>query len=89
MKISCILLLKGIISLPSEREFIKQDIRKELEKIGPISKIVTKEKNLYVEYEKVEYAQICYLLLKNRKYEGKPFEASFYDPLNFADDILI
>jgi hypothetical protein len=30
MKISCILLLKGIIPLPNEREFIKQDIRKEL-----------------------------------------------------------
>jgi len=25
----------------------------------------------------------------NRKFDGKGFDVSFYDPLNFADDILI
>jgi len=27
--------------------------------------------------------------MMNRKYEGKNIDASFYDALNFADDILI
>ena len=44
---------------------------------------------MYVEYERVEYAQIAYLLMQKRKYDGRPFEVSFYDPINFADDILV
>jgi hypothetical protein len=60
-----------------------------LEKIGKITRFVLKERNIYVEYERVEYAQIAYLLLLNRKYDGKTVEVSFYDPINFADDILI
>jgi hypothetical protein len=37
----------------------------------------------------VEYAQIAFLLMMNRKYEGKGIDVAFYDALNFADDILI
>jgi len=48
-----------------------------------------KDKNMYVEYEKVEYAQIAYLLMQTRKYDGRAFDVSFYDPINFADDILV
>jgi hypothetical protein len=48
MKISCILLLRNIISGAGDREFIRQDVRRELGKIGAIGKTVTKEKNLYV-----------------------------------------
>jgi|LakMenE18May11ns_1017448.scaffolds.fasta_scaffold8919178_1 hypothetical protein len=63
-------------------------MRKELSKIGPITKIAVKDKNLYCEYERVEYAQICFLILMNRKYDGKSIDIVFYDPLSFADDIL-
>lgn len=89
MKISCVLLLRNIISRNEDKEFIKEDIKKEVSKIGRITKYKNKDKNLYIEYEKVQYAQIAYLLLINRKYEGKTIDVAFYDPLNFSDDILI
>jgi hypothetical protein len=50
MKISCILLLRNIISVQGDKDFIKQDIKKELSKVGAICKIATKDKNLYVEF---------------------------------------
>lgn len=50
--------------------------------------MAVKDKNLYCEYERVEYAQICFLILLNRKYDGKSIDVVFYDPLSFADDIL-
>jgi hypothetical protein len=86
MKISCVLVLRNVISTPSEQEMIKEDIRREVAKIGPLTRLVSKEKNIYLEYERVEYAQICYLLLVNRKYEGRNIDISFYDPLSFAED---
>lgn len=54
-----------------------------------MTRFVQKDKNIYVEYERVEYAQIAYLILMNRKYEGKSIDVAFYDPINFSDDILI
>ena len=60
-----------------------------MEKVGPLIKIIHKGMNVYIEYEKVEYSQIAYLILQNKRYDGKPIEVSFYDPIQFADDILI
>jgi len=51
--------------------------------------MLNKDKNIYVEYERVEYAQICYLLLMRRKFDGRSIDISFYDPLKFGDLILI
>ena len=68
MKISCVLLLKNIIQSQTDKEFVKKDIQKEVEKIGRITQFVSKDKNIIIEYERVEYAQIAYLLLINRKY---------------------
>ena len=65
------------------------DVHREVGKIGPITRIASKDKNIYVEYERVEYAQICYLLLMNRRYDGRAIDLSFYDPFNFADNILV
>ncbi len=53
MKISCVLLLRNIISTAGDREFIKEDIKREADKIGKITRYVSKEKNIYIEYEKV------------------------------------
>lgn len=53
MKISCVLLLRNIISTVGDREFIKEDIKREADKIGKITRYVSKEKNIYIEYEKV------------------------------------
>jgi hypothetical protein len=89
IKISCVLLLRNLIQIQADKSFIRQDIMRELEKVGRITRDVVKDKNMYVEYERVEYAQIAYLLLLNRKYDGKSLEVSFYDPINFADDILV
>ena len=57
--------------------------------MGKVTRFVQKDRNIYVEYERVEYAQIAYLILMNRKYEGRSVDVSFYDPINFSDDILI
>lgn len=57
-------------------------------KIGPLTRLLSKDRHVYLEYERVEYAQICYLLLMNRKYDGKTIDLHFYDPLKFAEDIL-
>ena len=65
------------------------DIKKQVEKIGPLVKITYKGLNVYIEYERVEYSQIAYILLESRKYDGKQVEVIFYDPIKFADDILI
>ena len=35
------------------------------------------DQNLYVGILKVEYAQIAYLVLQHRKFEGKPLDISF------------
>jgi hypothetical protein len=53
MKISCVLLLKNIISTFLFKDEIIKDIRKEVSKIGPVVKIVDYEKNIYIEFEKV------------------------------------
>lgn len=58
-------------------------------KIGPLTRLVSKDRHIYLEYERVEYAQICYLLLINRKYDGKNLDIHFYDPVSFAEDILV
>ena len=89
MKISCVLLLKNIVQSQVDREYIQKDIRKEVEKIGKIENILSKDRNIYIEYSRVEYAQMAYLLLSNRKYDGRNLEIGFYDPVKFADDILL
>ena len=89
MKISCVLLLKNIVQSQMDREYIQKDIRREVEKIGKIENILSKDRNIYVEYSRVEYAQMAYLLLSNRKYDGRNIEIGFYDPVKFADDILL
>lgn len=52
-------------------------------------RVVHKSQNIYLEYERVEYSQIAYLLISKRKYDGKEIDVLFYDPIKFADDILI
>ena len=65
------------------------DIRKQVERIGKITRMAHHGLNVYIEYERLEYAQIAYLLLGNRKYDGRQLNISFYDPVRFADDILL
>lgn len=50
MKISCVLLLKNVISSFMVKDEILRDIKKELSKVGPIVKIVDYNRNLYVEF---------------------------------------
>lgn len=88
-KISCVLLLKNILPLTTNIETIIKDIKTQVEKIGPLVRITHKNQNIYLEYERVEYSQIAYLLISKRKYDGKDIEVIFYDPIKFADDILI
>ena len=88
-KISCVLLIKGVISLQSEREFVRRDMATQLEKVGRISSIMAKDRNIYVDFERVEDAQIAYLLMMPRKYEGRPLDVSFYDPIDFSNGILL
>ena len=83
------LLLRGIVPNGANFKATLQDVKKEVEKIGPISKISHHGLNIYIEYERLEYAQIAYLLLMGRKYDGKSLDVSFYDPVKFADDILL
>lgn len=68
MKISCVLLLKNIISNFHVKEEIMKDLQKEIKKIGPIVKMQDYERNVYIEFEKVEYAQIAYLVISQRKF---------------------
>lgn len=42
-----------------------------MSKIGGLIKIKDKGKNIYLEYERVEYAQIAYLVISSRKYDQK------------------
>jgi hypothetical protein len=88
-KISCVLQLKGIIPIGSTPEQIVKDIKTQVEKIGPLVRTVHKNQNVYLEYERVEYSQIAFLLISKRKYDGKDIEVLFYDPIKFADDILV
>ena len=85
MKISCVLLLKNMISSFIFKDEIMRDIKREVGKVGRIVKMVDYEKNVYIEFERVEYAQIAYLLIERRKFEGKMVEMVFYDPIHFAD----
>jgi hypothetical protein len=48
MKISCVLLLRNIISSSGDKEFIKEDIKREVSKIGRITRFVNKDKNIYI-----------------------------------------
>jgi hypothetical protein len=48
MKISCVLLLRNIISSFIYKDEIMRDIRKEVSKIGPVVKMVDYEKNIYI-----------------------------------------
>ena len=50
------------------KDEIMRDIRREVGKVGRIVKMVDYEKNVYVEFEKVEYAQIAYLLIERRRF---------------------
>lgn len=50
MKISCVLVLRNVISSTSEQELIKEDIRKEVVKIGPLTRLVSKDRHVYLEY---------------------------------------
>lgn len=52
-------------------EPILKDIKTQVEKIGPLVRTSHKNQNIYLEYERVEYSQIAYLLLSKRKYDGK------------------
>ena len=88
-KISCVLLLKGIIPVGANPDITLKDIKTQVEKIGPLVRTTHKNQNIYLEYERVEYSQIAYLLISKRKYDGKEIEVLFYDPVKFADDILI
>lgn len=69
--ISCVLSLRNIIPVNSNVEFIVSDIKKQVEKVGPLIKVTHKGLNIYIEYEKVEYSQIAYTILQNKKYDGK------------------
>ncbi len=71
MKISNVLVLRSIVPLNSDPMVIKEDVKKEMEKVGKLLHIEVRNRNIYFEYEKVEYAQIAYLVLKNHKYDGK------------------
>lgn len=57
------LVLRNIVPLSVDPEVIKKDLLGQLERVGPVVKIVHKGQNVWVEYEKVEYSQIAYLLL--------------------------
>ena len=70
-KISCVLQLKGIIPMGLNPEPILKDIKTQVEKIGPLVRTAHKNQNMYLEYERVEYSQIAYLLISKRKYDGK------------------
>lgn len=70
-KISCVLQLKGIIPMGVNIEQILKDVKTQVEKIGPLVRTSHKNQNIYLEYERVEYSQIAYLLLSKRKYDGK------------------
>ena len=48
MKISCVLLLKNMISSFIYKDEILRDIKREVSKIGPIVKMVDYEKNVYI-----------------------------------------
>lgn len=85
MKISCVLLLKNMISSFLFKDEILRDIRREVSKVGRVVRMVDYEKNVYIEFERVEYAQIAYLVIGQRRFEGKQVEVSFYDPIHFAD----
>lgn len=50
VKISCVLVLRNVISSPSEQELIKEDIRKEVAKIGPLTRLLSKDRHIYLEY---------------------------------------
>jgi len=54
-------------------------------KVGRVVRMVDYEKNVYIEFERVEYAQIAYLVIGQRRFEGKQVGVSFYDPIHFAD----
>jgi hypothetical protein len=87
--VSCVLLLKGIIPVTANVEAVIKDIKTQVEKIGPLVRTAHKNQNVYLEYESVEYSQIAYLLISKRKYDGKEIEVLFYNPIKFADDILV
>ena len=87
--ISCVLSLRNMIPIGSNIEMVLKDIRKEVEKVGPLVKLTHRGLNIYLEYERVEYSQIAYILLQSRKYDGKQVEVCFYDPIKFADDVLV
>ena len=50
MKISCVLLLRNIVNSQVDREFIKKDIEKEVQKIGKVARLAQKDKNIYIEF---------------------------------------
>lgn len=52
-KISCVLLLKGMLPLTSNIDPILKDIKGQVEKIGPLVRITHKNQNVYLEYERV------------------------------------
>lgn len=60
-----------MIPLNTNVDLIMKDIKGQVEKIGPLVRITHKNQNVYIEYERVEYSQIAYLLISKRKYDGK------------------
>lgn len=87
--ITCVLLLRGVIPNGANVKATLEDIKKEVCRVGPVSRIAHHGCNVYLEYERLEYAQIGFLLLGSRKYDGRALDISFYDPVKFADDILL
>lgn len=55
---------KDIIPPSISGESIVKDLLSQLERVGKIVKAIHKGKSVWIEYEKVEYAQIAYLILK-------------------------
>ena len=57
---------KDVIPPKISGDSIVKDMLSQLERIGKVVKTAHKDKSVWVEYEKVEYAQIAYLVLKVR-----------------------
>lgn len=47
-KISCVLLLKGIIPTNVSTQSVVKDVKAQVEKIGPLVKITHKSQNIYI-----------------------------------------
>lgn len=57
-------------------------------KIGGVKKVINNGRNLFVEFDRVEYAQIGYIVISQRRYEGKTIDLGFYDVEKYVDGVL-